>query len=171
MPQVRFKTKPEQIPCAGRGREGRVCVSGGQDAHRTREQWKLQSQQGSVNSAGLPPRYLSPALGMQRGMVPVPAPQPCIPTAWKSSTHLPTPCPQLSGTRGPRDPLPSPLLGSHLPPFLLHRVLCIPQSQSRAWNTEGALLGYTQLAINLPRALGAEKREPTEQKHSPDAVR
>lgn len=169
MPQVRFKTKTEQIPCAGRGREGQVCVSGGQDAHRTREQWKLQSQQGSVNSAGLSPRYLSPALGMQRGMVPVPAPQPCIPTAWKSSTHLPLPARSSQAPEAPGT-LPSPLLSSHLPPFLLHRILCIPRSQSRAWNTEGALLGYTQLAINPPRALGAGKREPTEQKHSPDAV-
>lgn len=74
--------------------------------------------------------------------------------------------------RHPRPQGPSPQPSAGLPPpSLLHRILCIPRSQSRAWNTEGALLGYTQLAINLPRALGAEKREPTEQKHSPDAVR
>lgn len=113
LPQLGFKTKPQQIPCAGRGR-GRLCVRAGQDGDKVA---LVAGDTGAVGApepeglhehAELSPWHLSPAL-----QVPVPAWQPCIPAAWKSSTPLPTPgisralCWAPSSTPPPQKPLHS----------------------------------------------------------------
>lgn len=84
------------------------------------------------------------------------------PNSLEKQHSPPPPCPQLSGTRGPRDP-PQPSAGLPPPSLPPPQNPLHPTEPEPCLNTEGALLGYTQLAINPPRAPGAGKSEPTEQ--------